>query len=79
MARRAVKFVLSDALVTESIYIGAAVFCVYAEELWGFTLLPKSNKRFHGITGRREKERKRGIGGFKSNRSGLKCNAILER
>lgn len=53
MARRAVKFVLSDALVTESIYIGAAVFCVYAEELWGFTLLPKSNKRFHGITGRR--------------------------
>lgn len=80
MARRAVKFVLSDALVTESIYIGAAVFCVYAEELWGFTLLPKSNKQFHGITGRRRGGgRERGIGGFKSNRSGLKCNAILER
>lgn len=71
MARRAVKFLLSDALVTESIS-GRPCFACTREELWGFTLLLKSNKRFRGITGG-------GIGGFESNRSGLKCKCNIKR
>lgn len=52
MARRAVKFVLSDALVTESIYRGGRVLRVRGRIMGIYPLL-KSNKRFHGITGRR--------------------------